>query len=71
MDRGAVSQIILLFLWPMGPLGHGPCPPKARPQGPGVHSSKLGGYRRESVCNSAVLRVKTRSTAILCDVDRV
>ena len=71
MDRGAVSQIILLFLWPMGPLGLGHGLPKARPQGPGVHSSKLGGDRCESVCNSAVLGVKTRFTVILCDVGLV
>ena len=71
MDRGAVSQIILLFLWPMGPLGPGPWPPKARPQGPWAHFRSIDGYRRESVCNSAVLGVKTCSTAILCDVGRV
>ena len=71
MDRDAFSEIILLFCgpWDHWAWAHGP--PKARPQGPGVHSSKLGGDRRESVCNSAVLGVKTRSTAILCDVDRV
>ena len=43
MGRGAFSQIILLFLWPMGPLGLGHGPPKARPQGPWAHSRELGG----------------------------
>ena len=71
MDRGAVSQIILFFLWPMGPLGLGHGLPKTRSQGPGVHLSEFDGDPRESVCNSAVLGVKTRFTAILCDVGLV
>jgi len=71
MDRGAFSQIILLFCGPMGPLGPGPTPPRAWPQGPWAHFGSLDGDRRESVCNSAVLGVKTCFTAILCDVGRV
>ena len=71
MDRGAVSQIILLFLWPHGTIGPGPWPPKARPQGLWAHLSEFDGDPRESVCNSAVLGVKTRFTAILFDVGRV
>ena len=71
MDRGAFSQIFQVFCGPMGPLGPGAPPPRARAQGPRAHLSELDGDRRESVCNSAVLGVKTRSTAILFDVGRV
>ena len=71
MDRGAVSQINLLFLWSRGTIGPGPWPPKARPQGLWAHLSEFDGDLRESVCNSAVLGVKTRFTAIFCGVGLV
>ena len=71
MDRGAFSQIFQVFCDTMWPLGPGPMGPQARPQGPRAHLSELDGDRRESVCNSAVWGVKTRSAAILFDVGRV
>ena len=43
MDRGAVSQINLLFLWSRGTIGPGPWPPKARPQGLWAHLSEFDG----------------------------
>jgi len=59
------------FVANWGPWAWAPGPPQTRAQGPGPHSSELDGDRRESVCNSAVWGVKTRSAAILFDVGRV
>jgi len=70
-DVERAHRFFCYFLGQWGPWGPGPPPPRARAQGPRAHLSELDGDRRESVCNSAVLGVKTCFTAILCDVGRV
>jgi len=68
MGRGASSQLFLIFCAPLGSWDCAQGAPRGGAEAPGAQSRELGGDRRESVCNPALLGVKVHFKTHLFDV---